>query len=80
MALTEQSEISSIDVRENGSIQIQRSDIIYRDGAEISKIYHRHVIQPGADVSGEDERVKAIAKVIHTKAVVDAFIKKTLTQ
>jgi hypothetical protein len=78
MALTETSIISSIDVKANGSLQIQRSDIIYRNGIEISKVYHRHVIQPGADVSAENDRVKAVAKVIHTKAVIDAFIKNTL--
>ena len=78
MALTETAIISSIDVRSNGAIQIQRSDIIYRDGIEISKVYHRHVIHPGADVSGEDERIRAVAKVIHTKPVIDAFIKDTM--
>ena len=78
MALTEASIISSIDVKPNGSLQIQRADVIYRDGVEISTVYHRHVVRPGADVSAENNRVQAVAKVIHTKAVIDAFISATM--
>ena len=47
--------------------------MIERDGVEISRTYHRHVVAPGADLSGEDARVKKIAEVEHTSAVITAY-------
>jgi hypothetical protein len=35
--------------------------------------FHRHVVVPGADVSGEDDKVQAIAASIHTADVVAAY-------
>jgi len=71
--LEERSVIAQMTVLEDGQIQVQRADKIYRDGVEISKTYHRHVVMPGADLSGEDERVRTIAQVVHTPAVIAAF-------
>jgi hypothetical protein len=40
---------------------------------EISSKFQRHVVVPGADVSAEDAKVKAIAASIHTAAVISAY-------
>jgi len=46
---------------------------VFRDGVEISKAYHRHVVSPGDDLSLEDSRVAEIGAVVHTLEVIAAF-------
>ena len=65
--------VDLIEVIENGSIQVRTKTAIKEDGVEISSKFHRHVVAPGADVSAEDAKVKAIAASIHTPAVIAAY-------
>jgi len=62
-----------IEVVENGSIQVRTKTAILEDGKAISSQFHRHVVVPGADVSAEDAKVKAIAASIHTADVVATY-------
>ena len=73
MALTEDSVIDSINVRINGVIEVRRADRVFRDGVEISKSYHRHVVSPGDDLALEDPKVAEIGVVVHTAEVIAAF-------
>lgn len=73
--LEERTVIDQITVLEDGQIQVRQAAKVYRDGVEIAKTYHRHVVSPGDDPAGEDARVRLVAKTIHTQAVVDAFLK-----
>ena len=73
MALTEDTIVDSIDVLPDGQIQVRRADRIFRDGVEISKSYHRHVVSPGDDLSKEDQRVADIGAGVHTADVITAF-------
>ena len=73
MALTERIEIGSMDVLPTGQIQVRVDTVIERDGEEISRTYHRHVVNPDADTSNEDQRVKDIANTVHTPAVKQAW-------
>jgi hypothetical protein len=66
--------VDLIEVVENGSIQVRTKTAIKEDGIEISSKFHRHVVVPGADVSGEDAKVQAIAASIHTAEVVAAYV------
>lgn len=54
-------------------IQVRTATIIERDGAEISRSFHRHVISPLDDVSGESAEVQAIAAAVHTADVKAAY-------
>ena len=74
MALTERIEISRREVLADGQIQVRTDTVIERDGVEISRSYHRHVIAPGADVSGEDAGVQTVANAVHTDAVIAAYV------
>lgn len=74
MALTERIEIGSRDVLIAGQIQVRTDTVILRDGEEISRTYHRHVVCPGDDTSSEDESVQRIAKVEHTPERVRAYL------
>jgi hypothetical protein len=65
--------VDLIEVIENGCIQVRTKTAIKEDGVEISSKFHRHVVAPGADVSGEDAKVQAIAASIHTADVVAAY-------
>ena len=65
--------VDLIESVENGSVQVRTKTTILEDGVEISSTFHRHVVAPGDDYSGEDARVKAICKATHTAAVVAAY-------
>ena len=73
MALTEDTVIDSIDVLLDGQIQVRRADRIFRDGVEVSHIFHRHVVAPGDDLSLEDPRVAAVGAAMHTPEVIAIF-------
>jgi hypothetical protein len=73
MALTERIEIGSREVLADGQIQVRTDTVVERDGVEISRTYHRHVVAPGDDVSGEDAAVQTVATAVHTDAVIAAY-------
>ena len=74
MAITKETIIDKIEVLEHGSIQIRRATYFVEDGVRVGNpTYHRHVKQPGEDVSGEDARVQAIANTDWTPTRIAAF-------
>lgn len=73
MAITKELIVDRIEVVENGSIQVRTKTAIMEEGKQISSTFHRHVVAPGDDYSGEDARVKAICSVTYTTAVVNAY-------
>lgn len=73
MSFEKVTSVDLIEVIKNGSIQVRTKTAIKEDGVEISSKFHRHVVAPGDDYSGEDARVQAICKATHTAAVVTAF-------
>lgn len=74
MALTERTEDDKIEiVGDYKYLQIRTATIIERDGVEISKGYHRRVVGPLDDVSGETAEIQAIAALVHTDEVKAAY-------
>ena len=76
MALTEQAVNDKIEVVNNGTfsvVQVRTANIIKRDGVEISRNFHRHVVMPNADLSAEDADVSAICTPVFTDAVKAAY-------
>jgi hypothetical protein len=73
MALEKTEIVDRIEVVENGCVQVRTKTAIKEDGVEISSKFHRHVVVPGADVSGEDARVQAMCAAMHTADVVAAY-------
>ena len=65
--------IDLIEIIENGSVQVRTKTAIMENGKQISGNFHRHIVAPGADVSGEDAKVQAICAVIHTADVIAAY-------
>ena len=65
--------IDLIQVVETNHIQIREANLIEEDGSVISKTFHRYVLAPGDDISSEDPKIQAIANVIWTPEVVEAY-------
>ena len=76
MALTEETVQDKIEiVGDYKIIQVRTATVIKRDGVEISRSFHRHVVAPDSDTSGESDDVKAIAAQVHTDAIKTAYAK-----
>ena len=45
-----------IEVLEDGVVQVKRVTRVLKDGVEIAKQYHRHVLEPGADMTAEVDK------------------------
>lgn len=65
--------VDRIEVIENGCVQVRTKTAIKEDGIEISSKFHRYVVAPGDDYSGEDARVQAICAAVHTAEVIAAY-------
>jgi hypothetical protein len=73
MALTEKTIIDKIEIIENNSIQVRTATLIEKDGTELTRTFHRHVVAPGADLTNEDPKVQAIANAIWTEEIIAAY-------
>jgi hypothetical protein len=73
MALEKVAVVDRIEVLETGVVQVRTRTSIIEDGKQISGSFHRHVVAPGADYSGEDARVQAICAATHTADVIEAY-------
>jgi len=81
--LTERTEEDKIEcVGPYRSIQIRTATVIERDGTEISRSFHRHVLQcstksgdtwADTDISGESTEVQAICNAVWSDAVKTAY-------
>ena len=87
MALTETTENDKIEVVNKWNVGVRKATIIKKDGVELTRTFHRHVLQPGeldasdnlvdTDISGEDADVQAICNTAWTtqvKADYKAFL------
>ena len=63
MALTKETAVDLIEVVGN-NIQVREATVIMDDDKEIAKTYHRHVLQPGDDLTGQDPKVVAVANAV----------------
>lgn len=65
--------VDRIEVVENGCVQVRTKTAIMEDGKQISGTFHRHVVAPGDDYSGEDAKVQAVCAAVHTPEVIAAY-------
>ena len=76
MALSEATVEDKIEVVDCGGwkvIQVRTATIISRDGEEISRSFHRHVVSPADDWSGESTEVQAMCNTFHTADAIAAY-------
>ena len=77
MALNKTIVVDRIEVLQRGVIQVRTATVIDEDGRELSRSFHRHILNPGADTAGETQRVQDIATATWTAQVVtdwDAYL------
>jgi predicted metal-dependent TIM-barrel fold hydrolase len=55
------------------AIQVRSARILKRDGVEINRNFHRHVLMPDADLTNEDADVVAIASTVFTDEAKAAY-------
>ncbi len=73
MALEKVTLVDLVEVVANGCVQVRTQTAIMEDDKQISGTFHRHVVAPGDDYSGEDARVQAICAATHTASVIAAY-------
>ena len=83
MALTETQENDKIEIVGKWNIQVRNATIIKKDGVELTRSFHRKVLQPGTldesdnlvdtNISGEDADVQAICNAAWTTQVKADF-------
>ena len=65
--------VDRIEVVESSVVQVRTKTTIMEDGKQIGSRFHRHVVAPGADYSGEDPRVQGVCAALHTAGVIAAY-------
>jgi len=81
MALTEETIEDKIEVvGDYKAVHVRTATVIKKDGVELTRSFHRHVVQPTDDTSGQSDEVKAICNVVHTDAVKEAYKKHLESQ
>ena len=83
MALTEETLEDKIEVvGDYKHVQVRTATVIKRDGTEISRSFHRHVLHPrtktgdtwgDTDISGESTEVQGICNAVWTDAIKTAY-------
>ena len=82
MALTKKTVVDKVEVvSEHKMVQCREATWVEDDGVMIGgKNFHRHVIAPGDDTTGEPAETIAICNAVHTPAVIAAYEAMISTQ
>ena len=54
-------------------VQVRTATVVSEDGTELSRSYHRRVITPDANVSGESAEIRGITDAVWTDEVKAAW-------
>jgi len=74
MAITKEIVQDKIEiVGEFKKIHVRTATVIKDDGVELSRSFHRHVVNPNSDSTNESADVKAMVAQFHTDAVKTAY-------
>ncbi len=90
MAITKTLENDKIEVQSGYLVHVRKATVIKEDGVELTRTFHRHVVDPGTldasdnlvatDISGQDADVQAICNAAWTQAVKDAWKAKLIAE
>lgn len=92
MAITKETKADKIEIVNDWNVQVRTATIIKEDDVELTRSFHRHVLQPfsssqaddkswthtATDISGEAANVQALAAAAWTDDVKAAY--KTFTE
>jgi hypothetical protein len=80
MALIEKQIVDLVELVQSNHIQVRTANIIEKDGKEIARTFHRHVLAPGDDLTNQDPKVQAIANAVWTEEVIAAYQASLVTE
>ena len=70
MAITKETQIGKIEVvGKYKFVQVRTDTVVMEDGNELSRQYHRHVLNADADISAEHAEVQAVCNAVWTDEV-----------
>lgn len=70
--ITKRIEHGVITILADNQVQVRTDTVIEEDGVELSRTYHREVLEPSLELPG-DPRLRAIVSAIWTPVVVETF-------
>lgn len=73
MALTETTSIDQIEIVNNWNIQVRQATVITKDGEQVARTFHRWVLTPDMDISGQEQKVQDICNAAWTEEVKAAY-------
>lgn len=73
MELQESVEIDRIEIVGNGIVQVREATTITKDGEFFARKFRRWAFAPGADLTGQPEKVVAQCQAAWTPEVIAAF-------
>ena len=73
MALTESTSIDQIEIVKDFFVQVRQATVIERDGEQVARTFHRWVLTPDMDISGQEQKVQDICNVAWTDEVKSAY-------
>jgi hypothetical protein len=74
MALTKEVKVDKLEiVGDFKHVQCREATVVSEDGVEISRSFHRHVLQPDSDISAEPQETQDICNAVWTDEVKTAW-------
>jgi hypothetical protein len=73
MALTETVNIDRIEIISDWNIQVRQATVIEKDGVQVARTFHRWVLTPDMDISGQEQKVQDICNAAWTPEVRQAY-------
>ena len=74
MALAESIEYDKIEVvGQYKAVQVRKATVIKKDGVELTRSFHRYVLHPDSDISGQPAEVTAVCNAVWTDTVKTAW-------
>jgi len=73
MALSEKVIFGKIEILEDGQIQLREDIIVMRDNIEITRMFHRRVIEPDENHNETDSRLVSVINAIWTPEIITKY-------
>lgn len=73
IVVNDKKEVVLNDVWNFSFVQVRTATIIREDGTDLSRSYHRHVVMPLDDITGEDADVQAVCNTVFTQECKDNY-------
>ena len=74
MAITKEVKIDKLEiVGDFKHVQCREATVVSEDGVELSRSFHRHVLHPDSDISGEPQETQDVCNAVWTDEVKVAW-------